>query len=392
MLDFTHQVPTKIYFGKDTHKQVGEIISEMKISEVTIVHDGAPFLKTLLEEIRQGLEEKEIHVTELSGVQPNPRLGFVLEGIEKCREWKTEMLLAVGGGSTIDTAKGIAAGVPYSGDVWDFYQGKAPQEALPVGVVLTIPATGSECDSGSVITKEEGGLKRCANAPVLFPKFAVMNPEITYTLPPKQTAAGLADMYVHVAERYFSNTPNTYVIDSMCEGVFRTLNEIAPKIMEDPKNYDLRSESMWIATIAQNETLGVGREQDWGTHYLGHEISAKYDITHGVTMAILNIAWMKYVYKHDVDRFVRYGKYVFEIPTEGRSKEEVALEAIEKNAELYKKLGLPETLGELGVKEEDFEELAENALKENAFLGGNFLGAFVPLYKEDLVNILKLAI
>ena len=221
----------------------------------------------------------------------------------------------------------------------------------------------------------------------MTPKFAVLNPELTYSLPERQTFAGVADMWTHVSERYFTNTPNTYIMDAECEGIFRTLREVAPKLKENPNDYDLRAEVMWTGTIAHNDTVGVGRVQDWATHDIGHEISGIYDTTHGITMEIILIAWMKYVHKHDLDRFVRFAKYGMEVDVEGKDKEEVALEAIQKFEDFMKSLNMPVRLSEVGIDDSRFEEMADKAL-----LSRPYVGNFVELKKDDIVNILKLAL
>lgn len=388
MLDFNFCIPTNFIFGKDTHKKVGETIKAMGYKKVLVNYGGTFLQETgLLDVILNSLRESGLEVVELDGVLPNPRLSLVYKGIEICRKENVDILLAIGGGSTIDTCKAIAAGVPYEGDVWDYYESGAPVlKALPIGVILTIPASGSESGCGSIITNEENGLKRGAGGPALYPRFAICNPELTYSLPTVQTACGMADMYTHVCERYFSNTPDTYIIDAMDEGFFRSLMDIAPKLLADPNNYYLRSEVMWMGTIAHNDTLGIGREQDWATHDMGHEVSGMYDTTHAFSMAIMLVAWMKYVYRHDVDRFVRYAKYAFGIETEGRDKGEVALEAIEGTEKFMKSLGMPVRLSEIGIDDSRFEELAEKAM-----IGKEYIGNFVRLKKDDIVKIYQLA-
>jgi len=388
MQDFNFCIPTNFIFGKDSHKKVGETVSALGYKKV-IVNYGGTFLQEtgLLGTIIASLEASGLAVIELDGVLPNPRLSLVYKGIELCRKEHVDLVLAIGGGSTIDTCKAIAAGVPYSGDVWDYYRTGAPVlKALPIGVILTIPASGSESGCGSMITNENGWLKRGAGGPALYPTFAICNPELTYTLPRVQTACGMADMYTHVCERYFTNTPGTYIIDAMSEGFFRSLVEIAPKLLADPHNYALRSEVMWMGTIAHNDTLGVGRIQDWATHDMGHEISGIYDTTHAFSMAIMLIAWMKYVYRHDLDRFVRYGRYAFGISAEGASKEEVALAAIDCTEAYMKRLGMPVRLHEINIDDSRFEEMAEKAL-----IGKTHIGNFVELKKDDIVKIYNIA-
>ena len=388
MQDFNFCIPTNFIFGKDTHKKVGETVRALGCKKVLVNYGGTFLQETgLLGVIIDSLKNAGLEVVELDGVLPNPRLSLVYKGIELCRKENVDLVLAIGGGSTIDTCKAIAAGVPYDGDVWDYYRTGAPVlKALPIGVILTIPASGSESGCGSMITNEDGWLKRGAGGPALYPTFAICNPELTYTLPRVQTACGMADMYTHVCERYFTNTPSTYIIDAMSEGFFRSLMDIAPKLLADPNNYYLRSEVMWMGTIAHNDTLGVGRVQDWATHDMGHEISGMYDTTHAFSMAIMLVAWMKYVHKHDLDRFVRYAKYAFGIDPAGRDKEEVAMEAIEGTEKFMKSLGMPVRLSEINIDDSKFEEMAEKAL-----INKTHIGNFVELKKDDIIKIYELA-
>lgn len=389
MLDFNFCVPTNFIFGKDTHKKVGETIVNLGKKKVLVNYGGTFLQETgLLNDILDNLKASGLEIVELDGVLPNPRLSLVYKGIEICRKENVDIILAIGGGSVIDTCKAIAAGVPYEADVWDYYATGAPVlKALPIGVILTIPASGSESGCGSMITNENGWLKRGAGGPALYPRFAILNPELTYTLPAIQTACGIADMYTHVAERYFTSTPGTYIIDSLCEGFFRSLRELAPKLLADPYNYNLRSEIMWMGTIAHNDTLGVGRAQDWATHDMGHEISGIYDTVHAFSMAIMLCAWMRYVYRHDIDRFVRYAKYGCEINTDGRDKEKVALEAIESTERFFKSIGMPVRLSEINVDGSRIEEMADKALINKEHIGG-----FIKLKKEDIVKIYNSAL
>lgn len=389
MLDFNFCIPTNFIFGKDTHKKVGETIAAMGGHKVLVNYGGTFLQETgLLDDILANLKASGLAVVELDGVLPNPRLSLVHKGIKLCRSEGVDFLLAIGGGSTIDTCKAIAAGIPCEGDVWEYYTSGAPVlEATPVGVILTIPASGSESGCGSMITNEDGWLKRGCGGPALYPRFALCNPELTYSLPTVQTACGIADMYTHVAERYFSNTPNTYIIDAMSEGFFRSLREVGPKLLADPGNYDLRSEVMWMGTIAHNDTLGIGREQDWATHDMGHEISGIYDTTHAFSMAIMLCAWMRYVYRHDLSRFVRYGRYACGIDTAGKSDEAVALEAIDATEAFFRSINMPTRLPQVDIDASRFEEMADKAL-----IGKAYIGNFVRLKRDDIVAIYQLAL
>ena len=393
MLDFNFCVSTNFIFGRNTQEQVGSVAASYGVKNVMLVYDSGDFLKTsgLLDTVLNSLEGSGLKVTTLTGVLPNPRLGLVRQGVALGRENQVEMVIALGGGSTIDTAKAIAAGIPYKGDVWVYFSnvmGAHPVfEALPIGVILTIAATGSESSAGCMITNEEGWLKYGCGGPALRPAFAIMNPEITCSLPAYQTACGIADMFTHVTERYFTNTPDTYVIDGMAEGLMRSLVEAGPRLMKDLTNYDYRAEIMWAGTVAHNDTVGVGREQDWATHDLSYELSALYDLTHGAAVSIMLYAWMKYVYRHDISRFARYAKYVFDVDTAACTPEEAALAGIEKTADFFRSLGVPLHLSEADIDDSRFEEMAEKALAHR-----ETVGFFVPLNKEQIMELYRMAL
>lgn len=395
MQNFVHGIPTTFYHGKDTHKQLGEVVKGYGCDNIMLVYD--PFLENgkWLEEVRESLKSSGVNSVELTGVQPNPVLSLVHKGVDIAKKNKVQMVVGFGGGSTIDTAKAIAIGAVYDGDVWDYFcnlQGVHPVfNALPIGAIITIAATGSESSAGTIITNEDGWLKWGCGGPAVFPKFAIENPEITCSLPAWQTACGIADMFSHVAERYFTNTPNTYIIDALDEAAFRTLRNIGPKLVKDLNNYDLRSEIMWTGTIAHNDTLGVGREQDWASHDFGHELSAIYGITHGSAVTMSMIAWMKYVYKHDVKRFKNFAIYGMEVNPEGKDDETIALEGIETFEQWIKELGLPTRLSEYpncSIDDSRFEEMANKALMNRP----GSIGFFVKLNKEDIINVYKLAL
>jgi len=312
----------------------------------------------------------------------------VYRGIELARREGVDFLLPVGGGSAIDSAKAIACGALYHGDFWDIFAGKGKVErALPVGVVLTIPAAGSEGSFAMVITKEEGMIKRGHSSDLIRPVFAVMNPELTFTLPPFQTACGVADMMAHVMERYFSNTKEVELTDRLCEAVLSTIVYEAPRVMADPNHYEARANLMWAGMLAHNDSCGVGREQDWGSHALEHELSALYDVAHGAGLAVIFPAWMKFVYKHDVLRFAQFAVRVFGCPMNFENPEVTALEGIARLEGFWKSLGLPLTFAELGAKAED---IAFMAGKIN--LPSGRLGKFRPLSREEIVEVYQLAL
>lgn len=386
MLDFVFHNATKIIFGKGTEDRTGRELS--KYSKKVLLHYGGGSIKRtgLYDRIIKSLSEAGVEAIELGGVKPNPRLSLVREGIDLCRKHKIEAILAVGGGSVIDSAKAIGIGVPYEGDVWDFYKGRQVEKMLPLGVVLTIPAAGSESSGGSVITNEDGLYKRAANSVCMRPVFAVMNPELTFTLPAYQTAVGAVDIMSHVLERYFTNAKEVDFTDRLCEATLRTMIVNTPIALKEPENYDARAEIMWASTIAHNDLLGTGRLADWATHGIEHELSAIYDIAHGGGLAIIWSAWMKYVYKNDVKRFAQFASRVWNVEPDFRNLERTALEGIEKTKSFFSSLGIPVTLTEAGISSDRFEEMASKATERGP------LGNFVKLNREDVREIYKLAL
>lgn len=386
MENFVFQNPTKIIFGKGTENQVGQE-TKAWADRVLLHYGGGSIKKTgLYDRVVASLKEAGVDFIELSGVQPNPRLSLIHEGIELCRKHEIRFILAVGGGSVIDSAKAIAAGVPYAGDVWDFFERKAEIEtALPVGVVLTIPAAGSETSPASVVTKDEGALKRDIGSDLLRPKFAILNPELTYTLPPYQTACGVADIVAHILERYFTRTPDTDLSDRLCEATLRTVIKYAPIVMQNPTDYAARAEIMWAGTVAHNDLLGKGKVEDWGSHMIEHEISGIYDVAHGAGLAVVFPAWMKYVYKEDVNLFARFAVRVWGVEMDFDYPERTALAGIERLEAFFRSLGLPVTLEELQVGTDRLEEMAAKCTERGP------VGNFVKLDKEDVLAIYHLA-
>ena len=342
----------------------------------------------LLDRVKKSLEEEDISYVELGGVKPNPRSGLVYEGIELCRKEHVDFVLAVGGGSTIDSAKAIAAGSVYDGDFWDYYQGKKVEKALPVGTVLTIAAAGSEGSPDSVITKEEGMLKRGATGEGLRPKFSVLNPALTQTLPAYQTAAGITDIMAHLFERYFTNTENVEVTDRLIEGLLLSVIHEAPKVIADPDDYQARANIMWAGMMAHNNSCGVGREQDWGSHDIEHELSAVYDCTHGAGLAMVVPAWMTYNLKHDVNRFVQLAVRVWGCQMDFQNPEVTARAGIRALKNFLRSIGMPLNFGEIGAKEEDIKKMAHTACYGNGRKGT--VGKFVRLGEEDVEKIYRL--
>ena len=330
MLNFEFCSPTKFVFGRDTQRQAGALVREAGGTRALVVYGGGSVVRSgLLSQVLASLDEAGVAHVELGGVRPNPRSSLVYEGIRLCREHRLDFLLALGGGSSIDTAKAIADGVPYDGDFWDFYCGKAkPQRALPHGCVLTIPAAGSEGSNSSVITLEEGNLKRGLNTELHRPRFAIMNPELTFTLPRYQLACGVTDMMANIMERYFTNTPDVALTDRLAEALLLSIIEAGPRALENAQDYESHATLMWAGMLAHNNSVGVGREQDWASHQISHELAARYDCAHGASLAVIFPAWMKYTYKHDTARFVRFATMVWGVQREGRSDEEVALAGV----------------------------------------------------------------
>lgn len=389
MNNFVFYSPTEFVFGKATEMQVGALARKHGARKVMIVYGGGSVVRSgLLDRVKQFLQEAGIEYCLMGGVQPNPVDTKVYEGIEFCRREQADMLLPVGGGSVIDTAKAIAAGVLYEGDFWDFYIGKAKvTKALKVAVVLTIPAAGSEGSGNTVITKLDGLQKLSLRVPeVLRPVFSIMNPELTYTLPPFQTACGVADMMAHIMERYFANTQEVEIGDRLCEGTLMAIINEAPKVMRNPEDYGARANLMWAGMIAHNGTCGVGCEEDWASHFLEHEISAIYGVTHGAGLSVIFPAWMTWMVEHNVGKIAQYAVRVWGVP-ESEDKKAVALEGIGKLKAFFSSLGLPVTFKELGVENPDIDRLADSLHRNK----GELVGNYVKLTKLDSKEIYRLA-
>lgn len=389
MLDFTFSNTTKIIFGKEAERQAGRETARWG-QKVLLHYGGGHIVRSgLKKRVAAVLKEAGLAFAELGGVQPNPRVSLVREGIEFCRQEGIDVILAVGGGSVIDSAKALAIGVPYRGDVWDFYSGKArAKESLPVGVVLTIPAAGSESSTSSVLTNEDGWLKRGYGDLILRPKFALLNPELTYSLPSYHTACGAADMLAHILERYFTKVPEVGFSDQLCEAALRGIIWEAPRALQEPNNYGARANLMWAGTIAHNDLLGAGREGDWASHALEHELSGLYDLAHGAGLAIVFPAWMKYVSKHDPQRFLQFAVRVFGVEQDFRNPERTIREGIRRLQEFFRGIGLPTTFKEAGLPGDRLEEMAEKCTGKNT----QRVGSFLPLDQQDVLAIYKLCL
>ena len=391
MLNFEYYTPTKVVFGKDTEKQAGELVKAFGGTKV-LVHFGGQSAKKsgLLDRICNSLEEAGLSYVTLGGVVPNPHLSKVYEGIELCKKEGVDFILAVGGGSVIDSGKAIGYGVANEGDVWDFYAKKRTAKAcLPIGAVLTIAAAGSEMSNSSVITNEDGWLKRGYNDDVSRCKFAVMNPELTYTLPAYQTASGCVDILMHTMERYFTKAETTMLTDSVAEGLMRTVIYNAKVLAEDPENYDARAQVMWAGSLSHNGLTGCGTEGDWASHQLEHELGGMFDVAHGAGLAAVWGSWARYVYKEKPARFAQFAANVFNIPWNSSNLEQMALDGIQAMEAFYRSIHMPTSLAELGVNptEEQIQELA----KKCSFMGKRTVGTFKVLQIPDMEAIYRMA-
>jgi len=387
--NFRFYSPTEFVFGKDEEKNVGELLKHYGATKVLLHYGGGSIKRSgLYDRVIESMREMNIDYVEQGGVRPNPIDTDVYEGLTLCRDENVDFILAVGGGSVIDSAKAIAAGVPYEGDFWDFFDRKATvKEALPVATILTIPAAGSEGSAATVITKADEGLKRGSGSQLLRPKFSIINPELTYTLPMWHTAAGIVDMMSHIFERYISKTKDVILTDRLCESTLITIMEAARTILKEPKNYQARATLCWAGTIAHNGSLGVGREEEWTTHGLEHELSALYDMTHGAGLAIMFPAYMKYTLDEDVERYYQLATKAFGVPANHFHKKDVALEGIRRLENFFKELGMPIRLNETEAKKEDMPKLL-NTLKRNM---GESFGTFKTLTLKEAEKIYELA-
>ncbi len=389
MENFTFYSPTYFAFGKGAENDTGKLVKRFEGSKVLIHFGGGSVVRSgLMDRVKASLSDEGIEYIELGGVKPNPRSGLVYEGIELCRKEKVDFVLAVGGGSTIDSAKAIAAGAVYDGDFWDYYQGKPVDKALPLGTVLTISAAGSEGSPDSVITNENGMYKRGASGEALRPKFSVLNPELQQTLPQYQTACGITDIIAHLYERYLTNTTDVEVTDRMIEALMLTMIQEGPKVIADPNDYQSRANILWAGMMAHNNSCGVGRTQDWASHDIEHELSATYDCAHGAGLAVVMPAVFTYNMNHNVMRFAQVATRVWGCQMNFENPEITAKAGIEALRNFLISIGMPKNFEELGAREEDIEKMAWSACHGDVCTG--HLGGFVALDKNDVENIYRL--
>ncbi len=392
MDNFNFYAPTYFAFGKDRENDCGELVKRFGGSKVLIHFGGGSVIRSgLLDRVKASLTKASVSFVELGGVKPNPRSGLVYEGIDLCRKENIDFILAVGGGSVIDSAKAIAAGTLYDGDFWDFYSGKPIEKALPIGTVLTISAAGSEGSPDSVITKEEGMLKRGASSEAYRPKFSILNPALTQTLPAYQTACGITDIIAHLYERYLTNTKNVETTDRMIEALILAMVSQGPKAVQDSDDYESRANIMWAGMMAHNNSCGVGRSQDWISHNIEHELSALYDCAHGAGLAVTMPAVFTYNMKHDVMRFAQIAVRVWGCQMDFANPENTAKAGIEALRNFLISIGMPKNFEELGAKEADIEKLAYTCCYGNGSGSGKVYG-FTVLEQKDVENIYRLMV
>ncbi|MEF9894207.1 MAG: iron-containing alcohol dehydrogenase [Clostridia bacterium] len=389
MTNFEFYIPTRFVFGEDAEMKAGEMIKKLGGTKVLIHFGGGSAVRSgLIARVEKSLSDAGLESWQLGGVAPNPRDTKVYEGIALVRANQIDFILAVGGGSTLDSAKAIGTGALYAGDFWDFFSGKAvPKKTLPVGCVLTIAAAGSESSNSAVLMQEKTKTKRGLNCELHRPVLALMNPRLTCTLPAYQSACGVTDIMAHIFERYFTNTQAVEVTDRIAEGLLHTVIYAGRAVMENPNDLDARAQLMWAGTLAHNNTCGVGREGDWASHQIEHELSGLYDVAHGAGLAVVMPAWMRYTMAHDVMRFAQVATRVWGCEMDFDHPERTALGGIERYEAFLQSIGMPTTLSQLGAKRADIAYLAAHTKRTN----GDKTGFFVPLDGSDIEKILEIA-
>ncbi len=391
MKNFQYFTPTQVIFGKDTEAQAGELVKAQGCGKVLVHYGSGSVVKSgLLGRVYASLEAAGISYVSLGGAVPNPRLSLVYEGIRLCREECVDFILAAGGGSAIDSAKAIALGVKYDGDVWDLYLRKAqPQAALPVGVILTLAATGSEMSNSAVITNEEGWLKRGLSHDLNRPRFAILNPELTYTLPEYQTMCGCVDIMMHTMERYFSHEMDTELTDYLAEGLLKTVMHAAKILLKEPRNYDARAQLLWAGSLSHNGLTGCGRAGDWACHQIEHELGGMFDVAHGAGLSAVWGSWARYVYRADIARFAKFAVNVMGVPYDYAEPERTVLAGIEALEGFFQSIHMPVSIRALGVElgEEQIRELAHKC----TFMGQRKIGGIRELGEEEIADIYRMA-
>lgn len=389
MENFSFYSPTYFEFGKNTELEVGKLVKKFQGTKVLVHYgQGSVIRSGLLDRVKSSLEAEGIEYISLAGVRPNPVDRLVYEGIELCRKEDIDFILAVGGGSVIDSAKAIAAGVCYKGDFWDFFCKKPIEKALPLGTVLTISAAGSEGSPDTVITKEEGMLKRGAGGDAIRPRFSILNPALTATLGAYQTACGITDIMAHLYERYLTNSKNVEVTDRMIEALLLTMIHEGRRVIQNLTNYEARANIMWAGMMAHNDSCGVGRSQDWNSHNIEHELSAMYDCAHGAGLAVTMPAVFRYVMAHDINRFAQIAVRVWGCQMDFDHPEVTALQGIQAFQNFLIEIGMPKNFAELGAKEEDIPAMVKTLCYGNGRKG--YIQGFVKLDETDCTKIYQM--
>jgi len=385
--NFSFHNPTEIIFGRDSVKKLGEKTRQIGERALLVTGGGSVKKIGLYDKVVDSLVEAGVEVFEISGVKPNPRISLVREGVKLCREKEIDIVLGVGGGSTVDTAKTIATGVLFDGDPWELFTMEGePDKAIPVGVVLTLAATGSEMNGNAVISNLETEEKLAIHNPASYPSFSILDPVNTFSVPKKHTVYGIVDIAAHIFEQYFSHTPATPIQDRWAESLLKTLIEEGDRVLADPEDYDARASIMLTGTMALSGLLAMGKVEDWASHDIEHELSAIYDIPHGGGLAILFPNWMNYVLTEGTEKFAQYAVRVFGVDPEGKTEKELALEGIKKTREWFNSLGAPSRLSDYDIGEENLEIMAEKATSRGA------LGGYKKLYKEDVLKIYRMSL
>ena len=392
MKDFSYYAPTEVVFGKESEEQVARLVKKYGGTKVLVHYGGQSAIRSgLLVKICNLLQEAGIEYVKLGGVVPNPRLSLAQKGIELCRQEGIDFILAVGGGSVIDSCKCIAYGVPYEGNVWDFYLGKAKATAmLPLAAVLTIPAAGSEMSESSVITNEEGDVKLGYSNNLSRPKFAIMNPCRTFTLPPYQTAAGVTDMMMHTMERYFTKDDDMDLTTDLAEAMLRSMKNAIFAVLKNPEDYRYRAQIMWGGSLMHNGLTGCGVEEDWSTHQLEHELSGMFDVTHGAGLAAMWPSWARYVMHENLRRFVRFAVNVMDVPNDFTDPEGTALKGIEAMERFYHAIGMPINIKELigrDITDAEIKEMTRKCSRDYQ----RTCGGLKVLKAEDMQAIYQMA-